>query len=308
MLALKRAVFPALLLPALLLAGSCSVRESAVEEIEMTQARPQTVIGAGLADEDLLREMNIKVTPEMAAVLEASTDADGYVVLPSVRSFSDLGIVRMRRLFPEAGRFEARTRAEGLHLWYLVSYDEGRQMTRAASELEIPGVEVIEYCPRMEQIGGTEATVCEAPAATRASSASMPFDDPRLPEQWHYYNDGKAPMSVSGCDINVFPVWRNYSTYAKVKGDIVVCVVDGGIDYNHEDLKDNMWHNPEKTGDNVYGYNFASSTFNIHPENHGTHVAGTIAAVNNNGVGVSGVGVGAAVGAGVGLGASSCEW
>jgi len=289
MLALKRAVFPALLLPALLLAGSCSVRESAVEEIEMTQARPQTVIGAGLADEDLLREMNIKVTPEMAAVLEASTDADGYVVLPSVRSFSDLGIVRMRRLFPEAGRFEARTRAEGLHLWYLVSYDEGRQMTRAASELEIPGVEVIEYCPRMEQIGGTEATVCEAPAATRASSASMPFDDPRLPEQWHYYNDGKAPMSVSGCDINVFPVWRNYSTYAKVKSDIVVCVVDGGIDYNHEDLKDNMWHNPEKTGDNVYGYNFASSTFNIHPENHGTHVAGTIAAVNNNGVGVSGV-------------------
>ena len=96
MLALKRAVFPALLLPALLLAGSCSVRESAVEEIEMTQARPQTVIGAGLADEDLLREMNIKVTPEMAAVLEASTDADGYVVLPSVRSFSDLGIVRMK--------------------------------------------------------------------------------------------------------------------------------------------------------------------------------------------------------------------
>ena len=286
---MKRKAFPALLLPMLLLAVSCGVKESSVEEMAVLGSRPQTVIGSGLPDGDLLREMNIKVSAEMASVLEKATGEDGFVVLSSVRSFSDKGIVRMRRLFPAAGRFEARTRAEGLHLWYVASYAEGQSMTRAASELELPGVDIIEYCPKMELIGGTEATLCEGGSATRASAASMPFDDPRLPEQWHYYNDGTAAMSVSGCDINVFPVWKNYSTYARVKDDIVVCVVDGGIDYNHEDLKDNMWHNPDKTGDNVYGYNFAASTYNIHPENHGTHVAGTVAAVNNNGIGVAGV-------------------
>ena len=50
-----------------------------------------------------------------------------------------------------------------------------------------------------------------------------------------------------------------------------------------------MWKNPDKTGENVYGYNFVTNSFVISPEDHGTHVAGTVAAVNNNGTGVCGV-------------------
>ena len=265
---------------------SCNVGETVMNEEITDSPQVKEVFGENLPEESLLKEMNIKVDEGLAETLEKATDKNGFVKLPDVRSLSGLGIVHMRRLFPDAGKFEARTRAEGLHLWYVLSYDESKTMTRAFAELELPGVDVIEYCPKISIVGDPEVVSYEAD--TRAASSGT-FDDPMLGQQWHYYNTGSASSSVSGCDINVLPVWKNYSTYAKYKGDIVVGVVDGGIDYNHEDLKDNMWHNPEKSGDNVYGYNFAESTFNIHSEDHGTHVAGTIAAVNNNGVGVCGV-------------------
>ena len=265
---------------------SCDVGETALDEEVTDSSQVKEVFGENLPEESLLKEMNIKVDEGLAETLEKATDKNGFVKLPEVRSMSNLGIIRMRRLFPDAGEFEARTRAEGLHLWYVLSYDESKAMTRASAELALPGVDVVEYCPKISIVGEPEVVSHEA--SVRAASSGT-FDDPMLRQQWHYYNNGSASSSVSGCDINVLPVWKNYSTYAKYKRDIVVGVVDGGIDYNHEDLKDNMWHNPEKSGDNVYGYNFAESTFNIHSEDHGTHVAGTIAAVNNNGIGVCGV-------------------
>ncbi len=275
-----------LALGVLISAFSCDVGEAVMDEETIDSPQVKEVFGENLPEESLLKEMNIKVDESLSEKLEKATDKNGFVRLPEVRSMSGLGIIRMRRLFPDAGKFEARTRAEGLHLWYVLSYDESKVMTRASSELEIPGVNVVEYCPKISIVGGPEAA--SYVASVRAASSGT-FDDPMLGQQWHYYNNGSASSSVSGCDINVLPVWKNYSTYAKYKGDIVVGIVDGGIDYNHEDLKDNMWHNPEKSGENVYGYNFAESTFNIHSEDHGTHVAGTIAAVNNNGVGVCGV-------------------
>lgn len=265
---------------------SCNVGETVMNEEAAESPRVKEVFGENLPEESLLKKMNIKVDEGLAETLEKATDKNGFVKLPEVRSMNDLGIIRMRRLFPDAGKFEARTRAEGLHLWYVLSYDESKTMTRASAELEIPGVDVVEYCPKISIVGEPEVVSYET--SVRAVSTGT-FDDPMLEQQWHYWNNGSASSSVSGCDINVLPVWKNYSTYAKYKGDIVVGIVDGGIDYNHEDLKDNMWHNPEKSGDNVYGYNFAESTFNIHSEDHGTHVAGTIAAVNNNGIGVCGV-------------------
>lgn len=265
---------------------SCDVGGTALDEEVTDSSQVKEVFGENLPEESLLKEMNIKVDEGLAETLEKATDKNGFVKLPEVRSMNNLGIIRMRRLFPDAGEFEARTRAEGLHLWYVLSYDESKAMTRASAELALPGVDVVEYCPKISIVGEPEVVSHEA--SVRAASSGT-FDDPMLRQQWHYYNNGSASSSVSGCDINVLPVWKNYSTYAKYKRDIVVGVVDGGIDYNHEDLKDNMWHNPEKSGDNVYGYNFAESTFNIHSEDHGTHVAGTIAAVNNNGIGVCGV-------------------
>jgi len=76
--------------------------------------------------------------------------------------------------------------------------------------------------------------------------------------------------------------------------NIVVAVLDEGIDINHEDLQANVWTNPSPgsipgiTGD-LHGYDFHDNTGTIAPELHATHVAGTVGAVGNNSVGVTGV-------------------
>lgn len=267
---------------------SCSVKEDDLFS-GGERGNVSEVFGEGLPEESLLKEMNIKVDDDMALSLDAATGGDGFVDMDAVPSLKAQGVVSMRRLFPSAGEFEQRTREAGLHRWYVLGYDESRSMTKASAGLMLPGVEEIEYCPKIEIIGSPAVTEYVAVPSAASASGNNPFDDPMLSQQWHYYNNGSASSSVSGCDINVFPVWRNLSTYSSYRGDIIVGVVDGGIDYTHEDLKDNMWHNPEKTGNNVYGYNFASNSFNIHAEDHGTHVAGTVAAVNDNGVGVCGV-------------------
>ena len=256
-------------------------------EKERDLAPSEYVFGSELSEDQLLSMMNIKVSDELAAEFEKATQKNGDVNLRSFNSLTQQGVVKMRRLFPDAGKFEARTRAEGLHKWYELTYEEGHSMTKASDGLLLEGIEEIEYCPRIEIIGSPELVEVVSPV-TKASSNGV-FDDPMLDQQWHYYNNGSVSSSVSGCDINVVPAWRNYSTYHKYKGDIIVSIVDGGIDYKHEDLQANMWKNPDKTGENVYGYNFASDTFVVTPDDHGTHVAGTVAAVNNNGTGVCGV-------------------
>lgn len=268
--------------------SSCAVSGNDPFEKNGTLTEKDNVFGKDIPEEELLPKMNINVDETLALSLEKATGENGYVDLSSFPSLREQGVVKMRRLFPYAGEYEERTREAGLHRWYVLEYNPEKSMTKAADGLIISGVNEVEYCPKLS-IVGNPTVVSYADASTKAASGAYPFDDPQLSAQWHYYNNGTVSSSVSGCDINVFPVWRNYSNYAQFTGDIVVGVVDGGIDYNHEDLKANMWKNPEKTGDNAYGYNFASSSYNIHAEDHGTHVAGTISAVNNNGKGVCGV-------------------
>jgi subtilisin family serine protease len=84
--------------------------------------------------------------------------------------------------------------------------------------------------------------------------------------------------------------------------DIVVAVVDTGIDYNHPDLRENVWVNPREIPgnsldddgngyiDDIHGINAATNSGDpMDDNNHGTHVSGTIAASGNNGIGVAGV-------------------
>lgn len=111
-------------------------------------------------------------------------------------------------------------------------------------------------------------------------------NDSYFSKQWGLKNTGQNG-GVEGNATNVEKKWE------KTKGskDVVVAVVDTGVDYTHEDLKDNMWENtyqPKLRGE--YGYDFANGdTDSMDDEGHGTHCAGIIGAKGDNGVGVSGM-------------------
>ncbi len=241
-------------------------------------------------------EMRIKVTEDFAQKLELSISREGDLTsnVKSVENvINSLNIIKIERTFPYAGKFEKRTREEGLHLWYDVVFDPSVALTKADGDLsKIEGVTIVEYRPKTIRIGDNSAEVIDLSGSDinrsgYTQTSTYPFDDPLLPSQWHYYNDGSGPGgAISGSDINVLPVWKNITTG---KSTVIVGIVDGGVDWSHEDLNDNMWRNPDQTGDRIYGYNFVSDGYLVTPDNHGTHVAGTVAAVNNNGKGVSGV-------------------
>ena len=80
--------------------------------------------------------------------------------------------------------------------------------------------------------------------------------------------------------------------WASHKGskDFIIADIDTGIDYNHEDLSFNIWHNPNPTQNDLVGFDFVHNDgLPFDDQGHGTHTAGTIGAVGGNGVGVSGV-------------------
>ena len=222
----------------------------------------------------------IKVTDQTAELLNHSTSFTDQV-------FAGLNIRSVSRVFPEGGKFEDRTRKSGLHLWYTVTFSEELPITKTAVNLsELEGVQWVEYIPRKRP--------------QEESSYTYPFNDPYLPKQWHLYNDGSISSEfVPGADVNVMDVWKYYTTG---KEQVIVAIVDTGVDIAHPDLVNNLWINQaEKDGvegvdddnngiiDDLHGANFITQTAFIRAENHGTHVAGIIAATNNNNTGVCGI-------------------
>lgn len=212
---------------------------------------------------------------------------------------AQVGATKIERVFPYAGKFEARSRKAGLHLWYDVYFDENIPVTRAISDFsQIPDIEFADPVRKVKRVGGkavaVPAEILKQTAITLNSEA--PFNDPDLSAQWHYNNEGNLPNSVAGADINLFRAWQ-VTTGSR---EVIVAIVDGGIDLTHEDLADNIWVNEDESagyGDNdnngyigdINGWNFVSDNPTIIAHSHGTHVAGTVGAVNNNGKGVCGV-------------------
>jgi len=126
--------------------------------------------------------------------------------------------------------------------------------------------------------------------------AALP-NDPSFSRLWGLHHTGQVP-GVSDADIDAPEAWQTVTGSRSV----VVAVVDTGIDYSHPDLAANMWRNPREVAgdridndgngfvDDVYGWDFANNDADpFDDEGHGTHVAGTIGAVGNDGVGISGV-------------------
>jgi subtilisin family serine protease len=131
-------------------------------------------------------------------------------------------------------------------------------------------------------------------------------NDPMVSSLWGLHNTGQTG-GTADADIDAPEAW-DITTGSP---DVVVAVIDSGIDYLHEDLVGGLWVNPgEDDGDGVpeladldgvdndangfvddlIGWDFANNDNNPFDDNeHGTHVSGTIAARTNNGVGIAGV-------------------
>lgn len=240
-----------------------------------------------------------------AAVETGETTRSGLSDVDEV--LYNIGATSIERLFVVDKRHEANLRAEGMHRWYVVRFDEDQDLDQAAvSFAALADIDRVEFCQKVKKCGWSEPRVVDLDdLADMTRAVEYQFNDPSLPLQWHYINTGDPKISsraVAGADINVAPAWKLETG----NRDIVVAVVDEAVDYTHEDLAANMWINEaEKNGekntddddngykDDIYGYNFHTPgplTWNRPGDTgHGTHVAGTVAAVNNNALGVSGV-------------------
>ena len=166
--------------------------------------------------------------------------------MASAMKFS--GAYRMERVFKPAGIYEARTVAEGLDRWYTIYFDESKDVSAVLQQFN--KVNGIEYAERVLPIARPKVTVkpYNGPSASaEMKGAAGVFNDPYLSKQWHYYNDGSVSAHAKkGADCNVKPVWEKYTAG---KSNVIVAIVDGGIDITHEDLVDNLYINEkEKNG------------------------------------------------------------
>lgn len=108
-------------------------------------------------------------------------------------------------------------------------------------------------------------------------------NDPYEKEQWHL--DGGGSFSGSSTGISFSAAQGKTKT-----GTPVVAVMDTGIDYDHEDLAGHMWVNSDITLPGIHGYDFTDGTPDCRDSlGHGTHCAGTIAAVSGNEKGIIGI-------------------
>src|SRR6185369_11428022 len=118
--------------------------------------------------------------------------------------------------------------------------------------------------------------------------------DPQFEDQWALSNSGQRG-GKQGADISATLAW----TKTTGSEDVVVAVLDTGVDYNHEDLTENMWRRPEKmepyhdtelgTIDDEFGYNAIDGSDPMDDNGHGTHCAGIIGAEGENNLGIAGV-------------------
>lgn len=262
-------------------------------------------------------ELLVKFSKESIAAVEAGvtrSESTRTGIQPFDAALKEISAVSVERVIPVVEQHEADARASGLHRWYRVRFNDQVSLDEAARKLAaVEDVEVVQYdgyvarnFTEMSAVPYNNVWSSDRDQINTRSGETPKFNDPMLNKQWHYKNTGDETLVSpikEGCDINVEPAWE----FCTGDPSIIVAVMDEGVMYKHEDLAANMWVNQAELNgqkgvdddgngyvDDVYGYNFAKDQGDItwtDPEDsgHGTHVAGTISAVNNNGIGVCGI-------------------
>ena len=195
---------------------------------------------------------------------------ESYRLLAKLPSNQALTVLNGRQ-----SRFLIRSHQAGTE-WRLLSFASEAELEQAKTQLSLAG---IQHEPDY-----------------RLSIDSTP-NDPRYPEQWGLHNTGQNG-GMPDADIDAPEAWD----ITTGSSEIVVAVTDTGIDYNHPDLKANIWVNTAETPgngvdddnngyiDDIHGANFITDSGDPLDDNgHGTHVAGIVGAVGDNNQGIAGV-------------------
>lgn len=214
-----------------------------------------------------------------------SIDAQGKPLL-GVASVDELNkvygakeIIQDFSVISSQSRHSDRHLAWGFHLWYTIRFDESADILELVNlYASLSEVAVAEPEYRKILIGNVPPQGEPVPDNFNPAepSAFWTPEDPRYDEQWHYHNTGQQ-NGTPDADIDLPEAWD----IEKGNANVIVAIIDEGIQFSHVDLAANMWSG--------IGYNFHNNSPNINPGNHGTHVGGTVSAVNNNDIGVSGV-------------------
>jgi len=225
-------------------------------------------------------------------------------------------IVKYERVFPYSAKFDERHRKHGLHQWYkVISTKSAFNQDLCINDFKKGQHVLIAEKPLKKHFNDTYIN---------HNSTSIPFqsivfdpreqlltevNDPLFSSQWHYDNSGQSG-GTPGADIKLKQAWD----VQRGSSNVIVAIIDGGLDVTHEDLVGALWANElELNGepdvdddgngyiDDINGYSFGDGTGNIVPNFHGVHVGGTVGAVSNNGIGVAGVAGGSGIADGVRL-------
>ena len=286
-------------------------------------------------------EQMTRLSPQMK-YSGVGTSADKPTISIPLESLNALNTAHkatsMRRVFPHAGKHESKQEKHGLHLWYdVATNDNTHPLELLKSYRNDPNIDLAEPVLRVIyhnglQEPGTRNQDLQISANDYTTTTQIEHispqdytpDDPDYTKQWHYHNTGQNG-GTPHIDVGLNEAW----SMMRGSPEVIVAVVDGGIDVSHEDLKDNLWTNlaelngtpgvdddgngyiDDTHGFNFvagYGYNPSSTVYGpapLIPSRHGTHVAGTVAARTGNRKGGAGVAGGDNLNRGVSL--MSCQ-
>ncbi len=306
--------------------SSCGTDQEIVKS-SPSQNQPLTKI-ANSSENALQDQVIVKFTEEglhkiESIVLSSPTKSIDAVQVDAL--LGSIGITKVEPVFNVNKNNSERAKKSGLHLWYVLHFGETRDVNEVAAQLANKDiVSVVEFSSKYVK-NSTGKTVSYKPSGL-APRTDLPFSDSYLADQWNFNNTGDSKFAtkpVEGADVNVFDAW----TMSTGDPSIIVAVLDEAVQYNHPDLEANMWVNADEIPgngidddengliDDIHGWDFASDgpiswgnlddNGDLADQGHGTHVAGVIAAVNNNGIGISSIAGGSGNNDGVRL--MSCQ-
>ncbi len=275
--------------------------------------------GCSISDATIVRDEDGHTAGKIINSSDGAVEGELLVMTSHADRLHDMGYLTSPVFRSIPGK-EALEKKHGLDRWYKVTIPEGKDVTAAAKELSKEShIETIQYGKRLER--PYHISDCRLNPESKAAEEPVTMNDPLFKSQWYLHNNGNKELfgnsTVAGTDVNIRDAWRLETGNPSV----IVAVVDEGIKHTHSDLAEAMWVNEGEIPDNgiddddngyvddIHGYNFIAdgpiSWGKYGDIGHGTHVAGLVGAVNNNGIGISSVAGGSGNGDGVRL--MSCQ-